>query len=326
MAMNELDRPFGKLSAIPWRSALAVLGASFLVASILSTLLARVLMPEAGRPGGRSAVGNSNITVPNPTATLNPKAVDLILKRNLFNSEGSAVEEKQDAKPDQPVTAEAVKSDLPIKLVGTIFGGDPFTGIALIENSQKKSINSFFVGDTVLKEAVVREIYKERIIVDRNGRREYIEIAPTELTRTRRKKKAAAKSTDSGVAPLATEPPPPAYKEDGFERKDKEITMTQAYRQKLLTADFTKVLQDCKATPNMVDGELRGFIITRIRKDSIYEKAGIQNDDIVEEVNGVPLTDTSQAIRLLQSLRNESEIEIRVKRGGSPMSFTIGVR
>jgi type II secretory pathway component PulC len=76
----------------------------------------------------------------------------------------------------------------------------------------------------------------------------------------------------------------------------------------------------------MVDGELRGFIITRIRKDSIYEKAGIQNDDIVEEVNGVPLTDTSQAIRLLQSLRNESEIEIRVKRGGSPMSFTIGVR
>lgn len=323
--MNELDRSFVKLSAIPWRGALAVVAASFLVASVLSTLFARLMMPESNKAIGRP--NTSTFSVPNPTATLNPKSVDIILKRNLFNSEGSAVDEQADVKPDNSaVSAEAVKSDLPIKLVGTIFGGDPYSGIALIENSQKKSVNSFFVGDSVTKEAIVKEIYKERIIVDRGGRREYIEISPTELTRTRRKKKSAPKNTEPGIAPIATEPPPPSFKEDGFERKEKDITMTQAYRQKLLTTDFTKVLQDCKATPNMVDGELRGFIITRIRKDSIYEKAGMQNDDIVEEVNGVPLTDTSQAIRLLQSLRNESEIEVRVKRSGTPITFTIGVR
>ena len=325
--MNERDRTFGPLSALPWRAALGVLAGSFLTATLLSTVVARFIMPESTKASLRTNNG-STISPPHPTATLNPKSVDLILKRNIFNSEGAAVDEQPtETKLDSTaVSAEAVKSDLPIKLIGTIFGGDPFTGIALIENSQKKSTNSFFVGDSVTKEAIVKEIYKERIIVDRGGRREYIEIAPTELTRTRRKKKAAAKPTDSSIAPIATEPPPPSFKEDGFERKEKDITMTQAYRQKLLTTYFTKVLQDCKATPNMVDGELRGFIVTRIRKDSIYEKTGLQNDDIVEEVNGVPLTDTSQAIRLLQSLRNESEIEIRVKRGGSPLTFTIGVR
>lgn len=324
--MSELDRPLSKASTFPWRVVLLVMGASFLLASMLSTLLARVLMPDAAKSAVRASSASGSFSVPNPTATLNPKSVDIIIKRNLFNSAGDTAEDQPESKVDTPTTTEAVKSDLPIKLVGTIFGGDPYTGIALIENSQKKSVNSFFVGDTVTKDAVVKEIYKERIIVERNGRREYIEITPTELTRTRRKKKTVPKVSDNGIAPLATEPPPPSFKEDGFERKDKDMVMTQAYRQKLLTADFTKVLQDCKATPNMVDGELRGFIVTRIRKDSIYEKAGLQNDDIVEEVNGVPLTDTSQTIRLLQSLRNEAEIEIRVRRGGAPMTFTIAVR
>ena len=76
----------------------------------------------------------------------------------------------------------------------------------------------------------------------------------------------------------------------------------------------------------MVDGELKGFTLTRIRKDSIYEKSGFQNDDVVTEINGVPLTDTAQAVRLLQSLRNESEIEIRMMRSGTPLNFTLKVQ
>jgi len=129
-----------------------------------------------------------------------------------------------------------------------------------------------------------------------------------------------------GIAPIATEPPPQTYQEEGFERKDREIQMAQTYRQKLLTTDFTKVLQDAKASPNMVDGELRGFELSRIRKDSIYEKSGLQNADIIEEINGVALTDVAQAIRLLQSLRETPEIELRIVRGGAPMKFTLTIR
>ena len=48
--------------------------------------------------------------------------------------------------------------------------------------------------------------------------------------------------------------------------------------------------------------------------------------DVVEEINGILLTDTAQAIKLLNSLRNESEIEIRVVRGGKPINFLINVQ
>ena len=86
------------------------------------------------------------------------------------------------------------------------------------------------------------------------------------------------------------------------------------------------MLQDAKASPNLVDGELKGFRLDRIRNDSIYQKAGLQNGDVVEEINGIPLSDTAQAIKLLQSLRNESDIEIRFSRGGAKQNLNMKVK
>jgi type II secretion system protein C len=324
--MVDFSKVLGRVSVWPWKASFVVLGLSFILSTVLSTVVSQMLMPGEGRNIFKLPAGSSAISIPNPTSSLNQAGVDTIIKRNIFNSEGGA-EDKVDNQPkQQEKVTEVVKSDLPVKLTGTIYGGDPYSGIALVENTTKRTINSFMVNDTLVQSAVIKEIHKERIIVDNNGRLEYIEVDSQELTRSKRRKKAPAVAASSGVAALATEPPPTVYKEEGFERKEKEISMTQAYRNKLLTADFTKVLQDAKASPNIVDGELKGFVLTRIRKDSIYEKAGLQNDDIVEEINGIPLTDTSQAIKLLQSLRNESEIEVRINRGGSVQKFILSVR
>lgn len=326
--MSDFSKLLERFSAVPWRATLLVLGAAFITASVASTILAKFFLPESGRATTKVVDVSSPFNVPTPSASLSQPSIDMILKRNLFNSEGAAVESKMDQTAEDQ-SKEAVKSDLPVKLVGTIYGGDPFSGIALVENSQKRSINSFMVGDTLMKDATVKEVHKERIIIDRNGRLEFIEVERVELTRNSRKRKkkgdAAVASSNTGLAPITTEPPPDKFSEDGFQRDKDVIAMTESYRQKLLTTDFPKVLQDAKASPNMVEGELRGFCLSRIRKDSIYEKAGLQNEDCVNEINGVPLTDTAQAIRLLQSLRNEKEVEVRLNRGGAPLKFTLNI-
>ena len=330
--MTDVAKALEWVAGGPWRAMLFVVGSSFAVATVTSTLIGRHLLQadltKPLLPPARVA-GDGTFTVPSPSASLSQAAIDAIVRRNLFSSKG----ETSDLASPRPgggaqKVADIPKSDLPFKLQGTIYGGDPFSGIAIVENDAKKTINSFMVGDSLTKDAIVKEIHRQRIIVDRSGRLEYLEVQSEALTRSRRKKKAAVTTAAANLteAPLATEPPPQNFREDGFERKDRDMTMTQTYRQKLLTVDFTKVLQDAKATPNMVDGELKGFVLNRIRKDSIYEKAGFQNEDIVMEINGVPLTDTAQAIRLLQSLRNESEVEVRGVRGGAPLKFTLNVR
>lgn len=328
--MVDMSKILERWAIVPWRGGLIAVGASFVAATIVSTLLGQVyLAKKDARVVRPSVVKAQPFEVSPPSPTLSQPVIDKIVSRNLFGAEtaGSETQAKtEDQTPKEP--NQPIKSDIQIKLMGTIYGGDPFSGIALVENSLKRTINSFMVGEMLLKDVTIAEIHKEKIIVERNGRLEYIEVERTPLARSRRKKRAGAQKSLSPadtIAPLATEPPPPSYREEGFERKEREIVMTQTYRSKLLTTDFTKVLQDAKATPNMRDGELKGFILTRIRKESIYEKAGLQNDDIVEEINGVPLTDTAQAIRLLQSLRNESDIEVRVNRGGTTMKFSLNI-
>jgi general secretion pathway protein C len=324
--MVDFSKVLGKVSDWPWKTGLVLVACAFLLSTILSTVISQMLMPAEEKSLFKTSDSTSSFTIPNPASSLNQSGVDAIVRRNIFNSEGASGEKTDVPTKQQEQVTEVVKSDLPVKLVGTIYGGDPFSGIALVENTTKRTINSFMIADSLAKDAVIKEIHKERIIIDNNGRLEFIEVDQQQLTRSKRRKKAAPAAANAGVAPLATDPPPSSYKEEGFERKDREMSMTQAYRNKLLSTDFTKVLQDAKASPNIVDGELKGFVLTRVRKDSIYEKAGLQNDDIVEEINGIPLTDTSQAIKLLQSLRNESEIELRINRGGSPQKFLLNIR
>ena len=94
----------------------------------------------------------------------------------------------------------------------------------------------------------------------------------------------------------------------------------------MLTTDFRKVLSDAKAVPYLENGELNGFKLTRIKSGSIYEKSGLQNNDIIKEINGVPLIDTAQAIKLLNSLRNETQIDMDITRGGSNLTFNLQVK
>lgn len=299
--------------------------ASFFLASLTASILGVFLIPEqvVVKPKGMREGSPLNGGFIDQRVTLSPQDLKQLYMRNIFNSEAPAIEEEGTV--DNSNAQDLVKSDLPLKLLGTIFASDPGLGIAIVENTSKKSVNSFMVGDVILEGAIVREILRERVIFDRNGRREYIEVEKKELSRSRRQA-GQAKTPSLGLSPLASKAPPNSFKEEGFERSGSSIVMSETYKQRLLTADFAKVLQDAKASPNYVEGELRGFKLNRIRSDSIYEKAGLQNNDVVEEVNGVPLRDTAQAIRLLNSLRSANEIEVRVNRGGSSLSLNLEIR
>ncbi len=65
--------------------------------------------------------------------------------------------------------------------------------------------------------------------------------------------------------------------------------------------------------------------LPRTRTYGIRKLFGLQNGDVLEAINGILVTDTEQAIELLNSLRNESKIEIRVVRDGKPIDLVINV-
>ena len=307
----------------PWRAIVAVTVVSFLMASIASALLGWVFIGRAGKYESHNIEGGETIVI-YPSEAVAKLAITKILERNVFNSEG--------AMGDVDPTAEGpqmAKTQLPIKVIGIIYGGTPFNGIAMIENTQNRTVNSFMVGDQMSPEAKLLEIQREIIIIDNQGRKEFAAIEEVELRRSTRKgggKKVSNSPASLAGSGYASDAPPESFKEEGFERKGGNIEMTAEYKSRLLTTDFASVLQDAKASPNLIDGVLRGWRMDRIRKNSFWEKSGIQNGDIIEEINGVALTDAGQSVKTLQSFRNESEVDIKVNRSGQKIILNLKVR
>jgi general secretion pathway protein C len=305
----------------PWRKFAIVVVCSFLSASFVSSLIGWGLMGKTSKP----ETVNNDSDVPfemAPTTSETKAVVAVILARNLFNSQGTFGDVS-----DKPATSEIPKSQLPIKLIGIIYGGTPFDGIAMIENSQNKSVNSFMVGEQVSAEAVLEEIQTDLILIKNNGQLEFVALDSVELRRSSRTG-GGKKKQDSDVAGQRNgmNSGLEYFKEDGFERKGKSIEMSAEYKNTLLGPGFATVLQDAKASPNMVDGVLKGWRMDQIKPESFYAKSGMQNGDVALEINGVVLSDAGQSVKLLKDLKNESEIDIKINRNGVDMTISLKVR
>lgn len=312
-----LDR-LSKIKPLPWKGLLIILSCTFVLTSAISSFLGYKLLPGVSKLAKDDPLGSINIE--NEASSLNKSQLTSILERNIFNKEGTYPDEEKGTKKTH-ATDEIIKSTLPLRLIGTIYGGDPKSGLTVIEDTGTRSQNSFMVGDVVMRGATVFEIHKQKVILSVENHKEYIEIVDRQIVRDKRVKKKSTKSSEPSAAKTGDE-----FLEEGFERKGNSISMSSEYRSKLLSGDFAKVLQDAKADPFYEGSELSGFKLSKIRGDSIYEKAGLQNNDIVKEINGVSLVDTAQAIKLLNQLRGENDIEIRIVRGGKALTINMQVR
>ncbi|HET9238581.1 MAG TPA: type II secretion system protein GspC [Oligoflexus sp.] len=305
---------------------LALLAAAFIIASGLSLYMSFVFLPVGKTPRPKTRVSTESLKLDQKKVSKADQTI--ILERNIFNSEGKMGDAIDGPAKSGTRSDKLVKSDLPLKLTGVIFAGDPFNGLAMIENTQKKRTSSYMVGETIQDDAKLVEIYDDRVILERNTGREYVELEKFVMPTPKRKGQGGRPgAVGTALDRLASKPPPDAYQEEGFERKGMNIKLTDEFKRNILAPEMlTKVLQDAKAEPNMVGGELKGFRLTRIRENSVYEKAGFQNNDIVEEINGIPLRDAAGAIRLLNQLRSEKEIEVRLNRNGSTQNMTIQIQ
>ena len=254
---------------------------------------------------------------------ISSQQVDTVLKRNLFHQNAST---EQPPEEDTPLSGQIRKTRLPLRLVGTVYGNDPYSGIAMIEDINSETVTSFVADSWIAKDVRIHQILRGRVILDHAGTLEVLEQKIKELERRRRG--SASRSSISSVSAQisqASEGRLSEYKEEGYEFSAGQIKMTESYKNKLLNEDFTKVLQDMKADPFMEGKKLAGFKLSRIRKNSIYEKAGLADGDIVTEINGIELTSVSQAISVLQAARNSNRLEVTIIQGGQPQTVEITI-
>jgi general secretion pathway protein C len=285
-----------------WRPALVATNLVLLAmiayfgARAVNTLVAaRLEGPTARRAAPPPAA--APVAAPQPES-----AYAVIYERDIFHAVKGEV-------PGGP-SATTKRSDLNVKLWGTAVASDPAHSFAVIEDQGARRQSLYRVGDSVLDEATLKRVEWDRVVLERDGEEEVLELS-------------AARSSDAAGAKA------PAGGSAANERirktADNKFVIDRREVEKTVE-NLNEVFTQARAVPYFQNGKTVGFRVFAIKPGSVFEKVGLQNGDVIQRVNGVELTDPTKAISLFTELQNEGHIAVDLQRNKQTKSFSYEIR
>jgi len=283
-----------------WRPALV--GLNLLLLATVAYFGARIVnafvAAEMGRADGRVLAAAA--ALPPPVSAEPESAYAMIYKRDVFNSVKGRTPGND--------SAETRRSDLNVKLWGTAVSRDPNRSYAIIEDLAARKQELYRVGDSILDAATLVRVEWDRVIIDRDGEEEVLELAFA---------RAAAAAVPAVRGSLASERiRKTADNKFVIDRREIEKTIE----------NLNEVFTQARAVPSFENGKTVGFRVFAIKPGSVFEKIGLQNGDIIQRVNGTELTDPTKAISLFTELQNEGHIAVDLQRNKSSKSFSYEIR
>lgn len=280
---------------------------SFFLAD-LTALLAGRLIPAP--PVGRFVKSGSALK---RVRTLDD--YNVIFSRNIFNSKG-LIPGDGGPLPTQDPNGPAVRTTLPFNLIGTIILRDELRSLATIEDKTASMVYPVRIQDEIPSKAKITRIEPRRVtfINTTSGRLEYVELPedPSVLnTRITISSSLSKGSGGPGIEQVAT---------NQFNVSRAEID--KAFRPE----NMASLMTQARAVPNVENGVTNGFKLFQIEPGSLYAQIGLLNEDVLLSANGDPINDPMKAMGMLNSLKELSHVELKIKRNGREMPLIFDIR
>lgn len=278
-----------------FQNSLMIIACAYFVADFVATAI-RPLIPEIKAP--------RSIT----SSTYKRRQLadyDVILSRNLFNEKG-LIPNTDDMNTG---FGPPVRSSLPLNLTGIITVQDELKSVASVEDKGSNQVMAVRVNDYVNPEVLVQKIESNKMIFfnKSSGRREFIELPEDQIGPTIRRK--APTATGGGIS----------------KDSDTHFTIEKTFLDKTL-ADMSKVVQQARCVPNFENGKPDGYRCFQIEAGSIYQKLGLEENDVICGLNGEPLNDPAQAFAVFNKLKEMTSLDICIKRNGRISNKTYDFR
>ncbi len=195
-----------------------------------------------------------------------------------------------------PVVRTAPVSTVSLKLIGT-FVTDGENGTAIIEDSKKPGSQDVFgLNESVFGEAKLTAVFADKVEIEREGKREILMLDDTPS--------AGGSAAASGEGTVVVD----------------ETELDNAL------ANLPLLLTQARAVPYFKDGKSIGLRLFAIRHGSLFEKIGLQNGDILKEINGSSLGDITQAVKLFEKLKEQRDISVTLERQRQDQTFRYLIR
>ncbi len=325
VSRDSLERLPSRFMKVLLVMALAYVFASGFSAFLVSGLMSKA-MASLNRANRRQ--GEANITSFSSPSSNYHDLQKTIKDRNLFNRSGefpdesmAAVKAGKDRKASSfDINAACSKSSVNVELVGTIYlnGG---ASIATLQEQGYGESDIYREGDLIIgnEGAQIAKIDRNRVILNNNGVKECLEliivskkILEGEGTTASGALAGGAGANRSGEAPTNVE---------------NTCLLDEKYVQDELGPGFGTIIQKARLVPNTADGQMNGFKIFAIDQASLLGKTGLQNGDIITQVNETSLKQPEQGFALYQAFQDEREVRIHIlRRGTTPMMITCRIK
>jgi general secretion pathway protein C len=241
-----------------------------------------------------------------------------ITDRNHFNSSGEYPKEELERRgggDDQPVfdiNAPCQPGTLNLELIGTIYLGNRDKSFASVREKGQADADIYRVGEGIIgnEEALVAGVDRNEVIINNKGVKECLSLV-SDL-----EKQLAAGDLGGGISAGA-----------GSGDQLPPVLVDGSYVESELGAGFGKIINAARLVPNTVDNQINGFKIFAIDPSSLFAKVGLQNGDVITQVNDASLKNPDQGFALYESFRNEREVRISVLRNGTtPQMITVRIK
>jgi type II secretory pathway component PulC len=223
----------------------------------------------------------------------------------------------QQAKPALPA------SSLPLRLTGVMVDDKAPSNsscfVRCVRSEERQG--TLHVGDVACEVAEIKEIREDGLVL-RNLAGDRLEFLafPPDAGKTAARQPAPA-------APVAA-PPPAAAAVPALDAVAVEIPKATVER---YLSNLGELLQSALAVPHYSEAAsgqrmMDGFEISRIKEGGAAEQVGLQNGDVVLEVNGQPLDSMSTVMALFGRVPTLTQARMIVLRGSQRMTIVINVK
>lgn len=280
--------------------------------------IAEVINPPQGRSGTRDA---------------DTVDIEALVSAHLFGEPGEVIDDAQLADAEaasgrSPSMSEeeaeealagiekgAPETRLPLLLRGVVSSSNAGLGQAVIEYQKNQDL--YRVGDElpVNEDVELAKVLADRVVLANKGRYEILNLfEDSDLV--------------AQAAPLAKPAP---------ERQAARAPITQSeaaqaraaglasnYRDRLYS-DPQSLAEVVRVTAVRDGGALRGYRVSPGNAAAEFTALGFEPGDLVTAVNGMPLSEPSNTVRLYQEMRSASEAVFDVERGGQQLTLNVSL-
>ena len=210
----------------------------------------------------------------------------VITERNLFLSTLKAISDKQLDGGVFGSSQEVTSFDLK----GTVAGGSSF-GFIVIEERGKNKQRLYRLGDMIGSARLIK-ITRNTAIIKSGDREITLKI----------------KETPEGSLLSRSQAPQASIPSSGMALSKSEIN------EKL--RDLKTILTQAVVRPYFEAGTQEGLIVSDIKPDSLYQKLGLQNGDIIIDVNSKRMQTADDALQMVNIMQSGGSIAMSLKRNG----------